>query len=242
MNASTGVGALEMAIVFDPSVLVGIEVAKGPLAAENALLESATGPGRLRVAFASLEGPKGDGELFVAKFRVVGAKGQRTTIALQNVQAWETSIEPRTFVVTTTDGAFTVAHAGGSFSTLLPAVAAGVLALLLVLLFLKRRRGRSAQRLAESSTAPATNTEVAVSAAIGPPPAGPPGGVWTPTHTVPGAGLDAYDDLNPAPGPVARLDPGLAVQVVERRGDWARIVCSNTWSAWVDDRLLTPKE
>jgi hypothetical protein len=41
-----------------------------------------------------------------------------------------------------------------------------------------------------------------------------------------------------AASPVAHLDPGLIVEVVERRGDWANIICSNGWSTWVDARSL----
>ena len=36
----------------------------------------------------------------------------------------------------------------------------------------------------------------------------------------------------------ARLDPGLAVWIKQRHGDWAQIVCSNGWEASVDGRLL----
>ncbi len=34
------------------------------------------------------------------------------------------------------------------------------------------------------------------------------------------------------------LDALLPVQLVDRLGDWGRIVCANGWSAWVDGRLL----
>ncbi|WP_405719082.1 hypothetical protein OG607_04550 [Streptomyces sp. NBC_01537] len=60
---------------------------------------------------------------------------------------------------------------------------------------------------------------------------------FRPTHVAPAAGLPAWA----APGdarPSARLDPLLPVQLLDRRGDWGHIVCSNGWSAWVDGRLL----
>jgi hypothetical protein len=62
---------------------------------------------------------------------------------------------------------------------------------------------------------------------------------WRPTHTAPDLGLEAWS----APGGagaavVAKLDPFLEVAVDEWTGGWARIVCSNGWSAWVDARLL----
>jgi hypothetical protein len=41
---------------------------------------------------------------------------------------------------------------------------------------------------------------------------------------------------------VARLDPGLAVQVLEQRPEgWAQVRCSNGWAAWVDGRSLVPE-
>jgi hypothetical protein len=75
----------------------------------------------------------------------------------------------------------------------------------------------------EDAMAPATYGDVAV---------------WAPTHCAPATGLDAWADSDGANAPVARLDPGLAVEVIDRRGDWAHISCENGWTAWVDGRQL----
>ena len=40
--------------------------------------------------------------------------------------------------------------------------------------------------------------------------------------------------------PAANLDPGLAVALVDQRGDWARVVASNGWGAWVATAGLVP--
>ncbi|TVL91433.1 hypothetical protein [Streptomyces sp. SAJ15] len=62
---------------------------------------------------------------------------------------------------------------------------------------------------------------------------------FEPTHIVPRYGLptwaapDGVQALDP-------LDPLLPVRLAERRGDWAQVVCSNGWAAWVDGRLLLP--
>lgn len=61
-------------------------------------------------------------------------------------------------------------------------------------------------------------------------------GFW-PTHVVPRDGMPAWEAPDPA-RPTVPLDPLLPVQLVERRGDWGRIVCANGWSAWVDGRCL----
>ncbi|MCQ6553468.1 hypothetical protein NPS70_09705 [Streptomyces sp. C10-9-1] len=60
---------------------------------------------------------------------------------------------------------------------------------------------------------------------------------FAPTHVVPGSGLPAWESPDVS-RPTVPLDPLLPVQLLERRGDWSRILCSNGWSAWVDGRLL----
>lgn len=74
--------------------------------------------------------------------------------------------------------------------------------------------------------------------AAGWPPSQPAPNQWTPTHSVPPSGMDAWALPDPTQPTVARLDPGVPVQVVESKGAWAHIVCSNSWSGWVDYRIL----
>lgn len=63
--------------------------------------------------------------------------------------------------------------------------------------------------------------------------------IWTPTHRVPATGSACWAAPDGAQPPLAaRLDAGLEVRLVERRGDWAHVECSNGWTAWVDARLL----
>jgi hypothetical protein len=61
---------------------------------------------------------------------------------------------------------------------------------------------------------------------------------FTTNAIVPPRGLDARSTADPNAPVAARLDAGLPVTVAERQGDWARVVCSNGWEAWVDGRLL----
>ena len=63
---------------------------------------------------------------------------------------------------------------------------------------------------------------------------------WRPTHRVGTSGLDAWESQDGGP-PVARLDSGLEVLVEQTDGDWARVVCENGWSAWVDRNGLEPR-
>ncbi|MFE7840023.1 hypothetical protein ACFU53_29395 [Streptomyces sp. NPDC057474] len=60
---------------------------------------------------------------------------------------------------------------------------------------------------------------------------------FLPTHVVPPGGLPAWETPDPS-HPTVALDALLPVQLLERRGDWGRVLCANGWSAWVDGRLL----
>ncbi|MFH8377315.1 hypothetical protein [Streptomyces cyaneofuscatus] len=60
---------------------------------------------------------------------------------------------------------------------------------------------------------------------------------FRPTHVIPPDGLPAWEAPDVA-RPTDPLDALLPVRLAERRGDWAYVICSNGWAAWVDGRLL----
>ena len=69
------------------------------------------------------------------------------------------------------------------------------------------------------------------------PPAAPR---WA-THYVPPEGTSAWTAPDPNVAPTTALDPWLEVRVIEFRVDgWAHIECTNSWTAWVDGRVLRP--
>jgi hypothetical protein len=100
----------------------------------------------------------------------------------------------------------------------------------------------------EQATAQVTAPAGQAPLAAGFPPAGqaaqaapPPAAAslpWRPTHRVPQGGMPAWAAPDPARDPVARTDAGVELQLLERDGDWAHIICSNGWSAWVDGRAM----
>lgn len=63
-------------------------------------------------------------------------------------------------------------------------------------------------------------------------------GEFVPTHVVPQSGLVARAAPSLEAPEAGTLDPWLPVRVAERDGAWARIVCQNTWSAWVEAASL----
>ena len=62
---------------------------------------------------------------------------------------------------------------------------------------------------------------------------------WVPTHRAASMGQQSWDQPDPS-RPMTPLAGNLDLQVVQRIGDWARVVASNGWSGWVDARLLAP--
>ena len=60
---------------------------------------------------------------------------------------------------------------------------------------------------------------------------------FVPTHMAPEAGLRTWASPDTSQ-PTAAIPSGLEVQLAERQGDWARVICSNGWSTWVDNREL----
>jgi hypothetical protein len=70
------------------------------------------------------------------------------------------------------------------------------------------------------------------------PQAQPVATAFAPTHTVPPQGMQAWAAPDPSGAVVATLGGGLPIQVSEVRGAWARVLCSNGWTGWVDGRII----
>jgi Bacterial SH3 domain len=64
-----------------------------------------------------------------------------------------------------------------------------------------------------------------------------PAVAWSPTHAVKRR-VNAWAQPDPAGARAGTLARRIPVQVVERQGDWARVVTSNGWSGWIDSRDL----
>lgn len=60
---------------------------------------------------------------------------------------------------------------------------------------------------------------------------------FRPTHVTPLEGMPTWVAPDPSE-PSAWLDALLPVRVTATQGDWAQVLCSNGWGAWVDGRLL----
>jgi hypothetical protein len=101
---------------------------------------------------------------------------------------------------------------------------------------INRRRAALFAQMQQRSAGAAAASAPAPAAATAPAPAASP--AFTATHRVPAGGVQTWPEPDPAAAAGPNLDPGLQVQVVENRGDWARVLCDNGWSCWVDGRGL----
>ena len=79
-------------------------------------------------------------------------------------------------------------------------------------------------------TAPVTSAAATESAAVAQAP-------WAPTHVVMRR-AKAWAQPDPAGARAGELKRRVPVQVVERQGEWVRVVTSNGWSGWIDSRDL----
>jgi hypothetical protein len=60
---------------------------------------------------------------------------------------------------------------------------------------------------------------------------------WSPTHEA-RKRAQAWERPDPNSAVTGMVERRIPVQVLEREGDWAHVVCSNGWSAWIDGRNL----
>jgi len=75
---------------------------------------------------------------------------------------------------------------------------------------------------------------------VAPEPVAPVPNPWSPTHHSPPNGTSAYLHPGGKEPPVADLQPGLAVEVLEQSTKWAHVRCENGWECWADLTLLVP--
>jgi SH3-like domain-containing protein len=63
---------------------------------------------------------------------------------------------------------------------------------------------------------------------------------WQATHEVPRGGMSAWSQPDPQLPPMTQLAERVRLRVEETRGAWCRVSAENSWSGWVDGRLLRP--
>jgi len=138
----TDLGALQLDIAFDPSVVSVTSVESADLL-PNAMVEFNVEGGSCRVALASSDPVSGSGKLLTITFVAVGAGGGESALTGGNALAW-TSQENTPLDVAVHEGAVAIAGASFSWRTLALAEGAGIICLLILGVWLVRRLGARA--------------------------------------------------------------------------------------------------
>lgn len=94
----------------------------------------------------------------------------------------------------------------------------------------------AAQLTAPMAAVPPTPSAAASVAA---PATSAPAAAWAPTHEMKRR-ADAWAQPDPNAAVAGTLEKRVPVQILECRGDWAHIKCSNGWSAWIAASGLKP--
>ncbi|HEX7520518.1 MAG TPA: SH3 domain-containing protein [Acidimicrobiia bacterium] len=98
----------------------------------------------------------------------------------------------------------------------------------------------AAQPTAPMAAVPPTPSAAAsVAASVAAPATSAPAAAWAPTHEMKRR-AQAWAQPDPNAAVAGTVEKRVPVQILERRGDWAHIKCSNGWSAWIDARGLKP--
>jgi hypothetical protein len=135
------VGALDLALSFDPAVIRYHAIEPGPVARSALLEANEIAPGRLLVALAASDGLADEGSLLRITFQVVGSEGDQSPIIVEAANAYHHE-ELIDLPLTTIDGEMSIVAARLPVSYL---AAGAVMVLVLVLILLARRR-RTASR------------------------------------------------------------------------------------------------
>jgi hypothetical protein len=130
ISSPSGIGAMDLQLRYDPTVVRFASAETGPSAADALFEANEVAPGRLLVALADVNGLSGDGTLAVLTFDVVGAVGDQTAIAPEAVRAYH--YEALTDIPLRTAGGEVSVVAGSNIPWLLIGVLAGLLALIAV--------------------------------------------------------------------------------------------------------------
>ena len=139
ITGAKGLGALQMALVFDPAILEPIGAEAGA-AVGNCLFQSnQDAKGRMGMALAGAKGIESDdGVLVNARFKVIGDAGQSCKLTAIRVRAWDYKTEDEALLVSQKDGLLTVTSSGLSPTVYL--IIAGVAVVILLTIVVKIRR------------------------------------------------------------------------------------------------------
>jgi hypothetical protein len=143
-------GALQFRLTYDPAVLEGKKVERGPAGTNAGIVDFNFGQeGRAGIGLASTKGLTGDGVLLTVVFTVRGSAGQSCPLKLDAARAWDATNVAEA-LTQTQDGSFTVSSPASSH-WIWAAVVGSAILLLVILVIARSRRSRRPSQAAASA-------------------------------------------------------------------------------------------
>jgi hypothetical protein len=139
ITGASNVGAMEIVLTYDSTVLSVTGVEKGALVKNSLFDSNRDTPGIVAIGVADTNGINGDGSVANISFNVVGKIGDTSPLTLETAQLNDvtTYID---ILVSKTSGTFTVAESGGLSGSVIGGIIAAVVILILAVVVLSRRR------------------------------------------------------------------------------------------------------
>jgi len=139
ITGASNVGAIEIVLTYDSTVLSVTGVEKGALVKNSLFDYNKDTPGIVAIGAADTNGINGDGSVANISFNVVGKIGDTSPLTLETAQLNDvnTYID---ILVSKTSGTFTVAQRGGLGWAAIGGILAAVVILILAVVVLSRRR------------------------------------------------------------------------------------------------------
>ncbi len=135
VTGASGIGAMQLDVLYDPSILSLETVTSGPLLGSNALLEfDSNTVGRLMMAMVTIDGMNGDDTIATVRFKVLGEEGQKSALTLENAYAWEGSTH-HDIIVQTEPGQIMVTGSSSSSILWIVIILAGLLLLVVLVIW-----------------------------------------------------------------------------------------------------------
>ena len=202
-------GAMHVELTYDESVVKATKVEQGG-AASTALVDFNIQPGRVVVGLVSSDPISSDGDVAVVTFDVLGDNGATSPLGLENVRAWQATVDRFDIKVVTQPGELTVGSKSGGFPWWIVLVAAAAVA---AYIWWRRRRSTTA-----SAPAP------------GPPPVPAAVGATSEGWCY----VDASEPILASDGSqIGTLEPGSWHELRRQVGDSIEVTSADGTTGWV---------
>ena len=137
VTGASNLGAMDMVITYDPSVLQFSSADLGELSTNGMVEANGATPGTVKIGFVDTKGITGEGNIVKMTFKVVGAAGKTSQVNVQVPGAWNLDLVD---IQTSTSGG-TISVGGGKAPLSIVTVLGALCAVFVFLGIRNRQRG-----------------------------------------------------------------------------------------------------